>query len=250
MSGKGLRLRVEDIGAYGFLLSYPRLDPKIVELRAQKLGHMGVTHIILEGPTVIKGLHVLGKGHASIVMKGLMNGKDVAIKVLRTDSKKPSLVEEGKMLSEANSVGVGPKLLAFDDEVLITEFIKGVRLGDWKVAEEDPGVIKAVILELLLQCRRLDEIGLDHGELFHPPRHIIIAERPVILDFESASKKRRVSNVTSLVQYLFIGGPFAMVIKEKLRIENEQEILTALRTYKREVSERSFGSILRALSLL
>jgi putative serine/threonine protein kinase len=249
LSGKGLRLRVEDIEAYGFLLSYPRLDPKIVKLRAQKLGRMGVTHIILEGPTIIKGLHVLGKGHASIVLKGSMGEKEIAIKVLRTDSKRSSLAGEGRMLSEANSVGVGPKLLTFDDEVLITEFIDGIRLGEWKVAEEEVEVIKAVILDLLLQCRRLDMIGLDHGELFNPPKHIIIAERPVILDFESASKKRRVSNVTSLVQYLFIGGPFATVIKEKLGIEDERGVLTALRTYKRELCEGSFSSLLKALNL-
>ena len=67
-------------------------------------------------------------------------------------------------------------------------------------------LVRHVLRDVLEQCWRLDEAGLDHGELSRAPKHIImdLKSNSRILDFETASTSRKVSNVTSICNFLFI----------------------------------------------
>ncbi len=236
---------------YSFLLSYPEETRQEAEKRFEELRKIGVEALILEGPIEIKNVKILGKGHASLVVKGvLMRGEEVAIKILRTDADRSSLEREAELLRLANAVGVGPKLYNYAKHVIVMELVEGVRMGEWDPTMYKKDDVMYIVRDLLEQCRRLDVINLDHGELSNPAKHVIIGERPVILDFESASLNRRPSNVTSLAQYLFISGPFSDYFRKYLIRRSKEEVIDILRKYKRDFNDEVFEDLLRFFNLL
>ena len=87
---------------------------------------------------------------------------------------------------------------------------------------------------------------MDHGELSNAPKHIIVDadDRPYLVDFETASINRRVSNVTSVCQYLLLGSQIAEKVKEKLGKVDEKQLIKALRAYKRERTRENFEKLL------
>ena len=78
------------------------------------------------------------------------------------------------------------------------EFVTGQRIIDWvgnnKTTKSKKRTVVTAILE---QCFSLDAVGLDHGELSRLARHVIVSDRPSIIDFESASTTRKTCNVTA-----------------------------------------------------
>jgi putative serine/threonine protein kinase len=104
-------------------------------------------------------------------------------------------------------------------------------------------------LDVLEQCWRLDAVGLDHGELSKAPRHLLMNKlgKPFIVDFETASIQRKVANVTSVCQYLFVGnGIVPRLIWEVLGEKNRDQIVEVLRNYKKERNRFCFETLLRA----
>lgn len=134
-------------------------------------------------------------------------GGRVALKVLRAKSNRKGMVlREAENLKAANSVGVGPKLLAFDEiaNVVAMEFIDGISFDKWLDSNPIKTVLLEFIDELYSQARSLDEIGLDHGQLAGRGRNILVRDNlPVIIDFEKASMHRKCHNVAVLESFLF-----------------------------------------------
>ena len=90
---------------------------------------------------------------------------------------------------------------------------------------------------------------MDHGELSNASKHIIVDSNgiPHLIDFETSSINRRVSNVTSVCQYLLLGSQTANEIKTKIGQLDKKEIITALRAYKQNRTRQNFEKILEAL---
>jgi putative serine/threonine protein kinase len=103
----------------------------------------------------------------------------------------------------------------------------------------------------LEQCWRLDETSLDHGQLSRAPKHIIIDENDnsYLIDFETASLNRRVSNVTSICQFLFIRSQVAKTIIKKLGEISQEELIKTLKTYKQQRTRENFEKILSKCGL-
>jgi putative serine/threonine protein kinase len=99
---------------------------------------------------------------------------------------------------------------------------------------------------VLEQCYCLDKAGLDHGELSRLDRHIIISDRPCIIDFESASTARKTCNVTAAAQSIFLHGAVAGMVKKMLRADREKALLT-LKVYKRDQTRANFDAVLSSL---
>lgn len=178
---------------------YPR-GP--VDEIVDELDSLGV-NLLEEGKVVLNGRKVLGKGTRSIVVCCDFSGMRAAAKIRRADSPRSSQVHEARILTLANSVGVGPRLLAHTKNVLILELVEGIplieqsKLGDDELAE---GVSDA-----LQQAKKLDSIGVDHGELSRPGRHVYIkGGKAKLLDFDSASMNRRPHNFNSLYSALYV----------------------------------------------
>jgi len=158
---------------------------------------------------------------------------------------------EAEMLAKANDVGVGPKLLTSTDNFLLMQYIEGELFPEWLDKTEDVDLIRRVLRELFEQCFRLDNIGLDHGELSNASKHLIITEngKPYIIDFETASANRRTANLTSLAQYLLIKKPISNKIHEKIGKIDTKQLIEALREYKKEKSEENFEKVLKVCKL-
>lgn len=105
---------------------------------------MGVEQIAFEGPHMVETIPILGKGNTSIVLKVLTRDGAYAAKIRRSDADRVGFEEEARLLSVSNSVGVGPKLVAWGREALLMELIEGPYLSDWirKLAPSDAGVLR------------------------------------------------------------------------------------------------------------
>lgn len=232
-------------------LSFPKRDIGYASRILEDLESIGVEEIaFIEVGGRLEPL-ILGKGYRGIVLRGRLGGRDAALKILRTDSTVPSLRREAEATSLANSVGVGPTLLGFTDNVLALELVEGTPLDKWlkELKEGQEMELKAVLRSCFEDARKLDEIGLDHGELSDVKKHVIL--RPsldiVIIDFGKASRARRPANVTSLFNY-FLFGPHSCKIRDMLGVEKPP--LDEARRYKRQLSEEAFQRLMESLNLL
>ena len=229
------------------LLCFPRPNEEEFRRRLRQLNSLGVTGILLDGPQKIDGLRVLGKGYDSIVVKALANNALVALKIRRVDSHVKTLIVEGENQRLANSVEVGAKVYCFSEDFIVMDLVEGQHIDEFiKLAR---GVeVKRVVVDLLKQCRRLDVIGLDHGELSRAHRHVIVRPclEPVIMDFGSSSRSRRPANVSSLFSYLFLSKTdLSALVRKKLGASfDDEEAIKALREYKKSQSESSFEKVL------
>ncbi len=242
---------------YGRVLCYPRYDPEELERRLKELRDLGVKAVEFIGEKRVFDVPVLGKGCVGIVILAhrAVDKVKVALKARRVDADRAGMQREAEMLRRANAVDVGPKLLDVTENFLVMEFIHGKIFPLWIEELKGRGtkaLIRGVLRNLLEQGWRLDEAGLDHGELSRAPKHILINEenRPHILDFETASTTRRCSNVTSLCQFLLLGSRTAKIVEKRLggKILRER-LIKALRDYKQAPTRENFDKILNLCKL-
>jgi len=243
---------VEDLKRrpYAAILCYPSAEWSVVDKRIADLKQLGITGLEFEGGCLAAGVPVLGKGHEGIVVIAHAGGERYALKIHRNDSIRGDLFHEAEMLKEANKAGVGPKFFAATKDLLLSQYIDGGIFAKWLEDNKDKKVFRRVLKDVLEQCRRLDAAGIDHGELSNAPKHLLMSSdgTPYIVDFESASRKRVVSNVTSVCQYLFMGNSIAQgLITEVLGEIDKERIISASREYKKERTEDNFGALLQVL---
>jgi len=234
------------------ILCYPRCEQEELERRLEELERLGVHALEFTGEKNVFDVPVLGKGCVGIVVVAYTYSGRAALKIRRVDADRKEMFHEGEMLKRANSIDVGPKLLEISENFLLMELIEGNHFPEWiESLEEREGQsrVRLVIQDVLEQCHRLDEAGLDHGELSNAPKHILVDadDRPYLMDFETASINRRVSNVTSVCQYLLLGSQIAEKVKEKLGKVDEKQLIQKLRRYKRERTRENFENLLENL---
>jgi len=239
---------------YGRVLCYPKYDPSELKNRVNELNRLGVKAIQFVGEKTVLDMSVLGKGCVGIVVVAYTRKRRVALKIRRMDADRNEMQHEAEMLKKANTVEVGPKLLGASENFLLMEFIKGPFLFQWVSTLKGRGIkirVQKVLRDILEQCWRLDKIGLDHGELSKASKHIIIdkEDKPHIVDFETASINRKVSNTTSMCQYLFIGSEVAKVMKRRLGYIDKDVLIESLKNYKKRRTRRNFESILKTCKL-
>lgn len=235
-------------GLYALVICYPKPGSVELEKRIKELKELGITAIEFSGSKRVANFPVLGKGCVGIVVKAYRDEEEVALKIRRVDADRSGMHHEAKMLAIANQLDVGPKLLNSSDDFLVMQYVRGKLLPEWLELCTAEIRLKLVIRGILEQCWRLDVAGLDHGELSYAPKHIIIdeADKPFIVDFETASLNRKPSNVTSMVQFLFMRGAIAEKINSVLGKRDENLIIEALRRYKAVKSRYNFEFILEA----
>ena len=235
---------------YAAILGYPRYERSELKKRLKELQMLGIRALEFRGDKQVSNVNVLGKGCVGIVLIACVDKKKAALKVRRLDAGRSMMRHEAEMLEKANSVRVGPKLLGYTSNLLLMQFVDGFLLPAWLRRRVGKVRVKKVLREVLEQCWLLDSIGLDHGELSHGPKHIIIdrSNRPFIVDFETASVNRVPANVTSICQFLFISGVAAEVV-EKIGRKNKELIIEALRFYKKYRNRESFEMVLKACRL-
>ena len=236
----------------GQVLCYPRYEQQELEKRLKELKNLGVKKLEFTGNRSVFDVPVLGKGCVGIVVIAYTDSQRAALKIRRMDADRKEMFHEGEMLQKANSIDIGPKLLAISENFLLMELIEGPHFPEWaetvKQTENKSRVLQ-VAKNVLEQCFKLDQADLDHGELSNASKHIIVdaMDNPHLIDFETSSINRKVSNVTSVCQYLFLGSQTADKLKDKLGNPNKKQVVEALRAYKQERTRENFEKILERL---
>ncbi len=233
---------------YPSIICYPR--PTVIESQKRliELKGLGVDALEFTGKSSICGVPVLGKGYVGIVVVAHVHGKRLALKMRRLDADRVDLTHEAEMLRKANDVGVGPKFVDVSNNFLLSQLIDGYLLAEWLETRKEKVQAHKVLVDILEQCWRLDEAGLDHGELSKAPRHLLVdhADVPFIVDFETASVNRRVANVTSVCQYLFAGNSqVPKLIAEVFGKKDRLAVIEVLRRYKQNRNRANFEALLQ-----
>lgn len=234
------------------IIAYPNPTKRQITSRIKELKKLGITKVSFQGQTKIENLNILGKGYVGVVVLAKKKSKTVALKIRRLDSQRKDMKNEAKMLELANRAGVGPKLFSVSKNFLIMEYLSGQKIGDWFMDIQLKGNIKKIknsVKKVLQDCYNLDKNGFDHGELSSISKHVIIGKKTTIIDFESSSVKRRVANVTSATQGIFIGSGISKKINQVYKLPRRDKIINALRKYKNESNQENFENILKILKL-
>ncbi len=241
---------------YGQVICYPKYDPQEFDRRVNCMRELGIKALHFRGNKTVREIPVLGKGCTSIVVLAITKDSEkAALKISRTDSYEARISHEARMLHIANSIEVGPRLLGCRNGLLLMEYIEGKNFSEWIMGlsgdEDAHSSIRNALRDLLEQCWRLDVIGLDHGELSRADKHIIVDVKGKmrIVDFESASDKRRTANVTSISQYLFIKSRVSGLLVQTLGQIEVNKLVSTLRTYKMNHSRENFILILDILGV-
>jgi len=244
------RIPIEDLGQepYRSVLCYPKPSEAEAQCRIEELAALGVEALEFVGQASAFSVPVLGKGYVGIVVVAYVGGERLALKMRRVDADRVSLEHEAELLRKANSVDVGPKFLAVNRDFLLMQLIDGDLLATWLETHRDKEAMHRVIADILEQCWRLDEAGLDHGELSKAPKHLLVNDsgKPFVVDFETASVERRVANVTAVSQFLFQGNSdAAKIIAETFGERERSKLVGALRSYKNNRNRVNFNELLQ-----
>jgi len=248
-----LALSIEKLSEepYASIICYPRSDSAELKKRLKELRKLGVEALEFCGQKEAFGIPVLGKGCVGIVTMAYRDSQKMALKIRRVDADRAGMETEAERLRRANLLCVGPKLLSVSRNFLLMQFVEGDLLLAWLERKGGKASIKRVLRDVLEQCWRLDTAGLDHGELSHAPKHVIVDGKnvPFIVDFESASLNRRPSNVTSICQFLFFSGLTAEKVAAKLGEKDRSLIVSVLRDYKNGRRRENFDRVLNVCGL-
>jgi putative serine/threonine protein kinase len=236
------------------VISYPKFNPSEYLDRINEIRLLGVKSIISKGSLNIGKVSIVGKGTVSIVLGSKFRDNRIcALKIRRIDSNRHDMDQEARMHTKSNSVGVGPKILTHSRNIILMELIEGPSMINW-VKRFDNTTESETILEIvssiLEQCHSLDRLNVDHGQLHNLNHHIIISEsaKATILDFESASDRRRTSNVTSASNSLFFSGHISKRITDILRLQlKKKQLVRALQIYKLSHKREDFEEIMYLL---
>ena len=238
---------------YSTIIGYPKATKKQIKTRIIELKKLGIRDVSFQGQTKIGSLNILGKGYVGVVVLSRIKNKLVAVKIRRTDASRINMVKEAKFLKIANKAGVGPLLLAMSKNFIIMEYLDGKKIGEWVnelKSKRDIKLLKSIMQKILEDCYSLDVIGLDHGELSTISKHVVIGKpKTTIIDYESASTQRRVSNVTSATQAICIGSGISKIVRKIYRMPSKNKIIKILRSYKQEQNRQNFEKILEILKL-
>ena len=233
---------------YASVLCYPKPSEAEVQKRLEELREHGVKAVEFTGKASAFNVSVLGKGFVGVVVIAHLGGQRVALKIRRVDADREGLEHEARMLAKANAMRVGPTLISVSRNFLLMQLIDGATLPEWLDGNKEQVHVHGVVNEVLEQCWRLDSAGLDHGELSKAPKHLLVDKhlKPWIVDFESASAHRKPANVTSICQFLFTSGSgVAKAVAEALGERKREQIISALRTYKKDKTRENFDRVVQ-----
>jgi putative serine/threonine protein kinase len=236
------------------VLTYPRPNLTIARARVKQLKKLGVAEIGFEGRTKIGRLGLVGIGTVSVVVRAKVGDTTYALKIRRTDANRENMFKEYELTQLANRVSVGAFAYGATKDFMLMQLVEGEDLYEHLKTISGVGTrgrTREILHLILNQCRKLDLINLDHGQLSDLRKHVIMAgDIPYIIDFESSSRQRAMKNVTTAAQHLLIGGRCAPVVKRLLGIKSHEAILKALRAYKKDMSDENYVRLLGMVGII
>ncbi len=234
---------------WGRVLCFPHPSEECVRTRAEKLVNAGVLALLSEGKERIGNLRVLGKGHASVVIKAVLKPfLTVAVKVRRTDSKRDSFRLECEVMKAAYPVA--PRVYRCEDDFIVMEYVDGVPISEVmdKAVMEGCGRALPLVIKVLGAVRYLDLVGVDHKELSLLKEHVLVMRdgRVKVIDYESASFSEAPCNVCRVCSWFIYRSAFGRVCCRDL--ERLRMVLRAvLRRYKDCATNDVFKAVVNTI---
>ena len=237
-SGEVLTLR-EARGA----ICYPRPSSERCKRVLEELEALGIDGYAPIGSFRKPGLPLLGSGWAGNVFAATAGGMLVAVKVLRPDSRRVTMLRECLLASIAGAYGIGPRVYKCSLHAIVYELLPGPRLSAYRPASRLEA--RLVIKRLVYKAYLLDKLGIDHGELVRPGGQVLLGcdHDPYIIDYDSASATRKPRNVTSLA-----AGPQRLPwARQLVRPSSDPALREALRRYRLHPSLENLEAVLSLL---
>ena len=194
----------------------------------------------------LRDFRFLARGHKGVVYVAEGATGRVAIKVCRGGGAR----QEERWLRRCNELDIGASLLAAEDECVVMEYVEGPSVGEALDGAVPPGVLFRALRDLLGQCARLDQQGIDKREMNRCQKHVIVSRegRSTLLDFERCQESSKPCNVTGLAQYLTQAWAVG-----KLRgagaSGDVDGVRAACKQHKRGPSDETLAAVERALGL-
>ena len=155
---------------------------------------------LLESLEGLRDFRFLARGHKGVVYVAEGATGRVAIKVCRDGGAR----REERWLRRCSDLDIGASLVFAGDECVVMEYVEGPSIGEALDGAVPPGVLFKALRDLLGQCARLDQQGIDKREMNRCQKHVIVSRegRSTLLDFERCQESAKPCNVTGLAQYL------------------------------------------------
>lgn len=196
---------ISDLRYLCLILCYPVAMQECCSKIVEDLKRVGVTEFYSYGPIALaKGINVVGKGHASIVVLARHERLGlVAVKVRRADSKRESLVSEGGILTIAQASGHVPRVYYYSTNFIVREFVDGPTLALMLKNIKD---LKPLAISLLKASRAVDMVNVDLVEVSRPHKQVVFrcgnVGEPFFVDLDSARVTPNPTNVTKVLSFI------------------------------------------------
>jgi putative serine/threonine protein kinase len=235
------------------VLCFPQESCGLLRDRLEALLRDGFIYLLETGASFM-GMRILGKGYTGVVSIAYNRVKGLgAIKILRVDGRRSSLIREAEYMEKAYSTGLPPRLMSYRDFYVFYEYLPLYKcFGFEKLLVEllennCLPELKQLILQALLKLYKLDLLRVDHTEINRPRGHMYVCGGDIkLLDWESARSSVRPGNVSSFVSYILFRFRRRDELINILGVRVE-EALRALRKYKESYSGEDFQRIVSAI---
>jgi release factor glutamine methyltransferase len=220
----------------------------------------------------IKNIKYFSKGKRGFIFVGKYNYKKVAIKIKNPESKAILRIDnEIKSLKILNIKNIGPKLLFYDNDFLVYEFVDGNGILEFfdsiikKISinkynkknhnlknkiknDKNKKIVLKIIKKILNQMFIMDKLKINKEEMSHPQKHILIDKKnnPVLIDFERAHYTIKPGNVTQFCDFL-ISNNIKTILKNNNIIINKDKMINAAKKYKKQQNKENFNNILKTI---
>ena len=83
-----------------------------------------------------------------------------------------------------------------------------------------------------MQCKVLDDLGINKEEMHHPVKHILIGKKDIVMiDFERCSFSEKVKNVTQFIQFI-TSTNLSKILNEKGIFFDKEKLRDVAKNYK------------------
>ncbi|MFA4887660.1 MAG: phosphotransferase [Candidatus Nanoarchaeia archaeon] len=180
-------------------------------------------------------LEYLASGRRSKVYTFTENKKKFVVKIEKENTKaKERIKNEIKFLKILNEEGIGPKLIKEGEGYFVAEFIQGELILPFLEKSKNP---YPVLIEVLKQCRVMDELKINKLEMHHPMKHVLIKKNKVVMiDFERCYFTDKPKNVTQFCQFL---------LRAKRLNLSKERLIQLIKNYKIKINDESFNELIK-----
>ena len=202
---------------------------------------------LLESLEGLRDFRFLARGHKGVVYVAEGATGRVAIKICRDGGAR----QEERWLRRCNELGIGASLVSYEwDDCVAMEYVEGPSIGEALDGAVPPGVLFKALRDLLGQCARLDERGIDKREMNRCQKHVIVSRegRSTLLDFERCQESSKASNVTGLAQYLTQAWAVGKLRGAGASVDVDG-VRAACKQHKKGPSDETLAAVERALGL-